>query len=312
MRKRAQRKSITVQNESKPATGQTNYFKSFRISKRWWVPLSLIAIFFLVLFLNSYFNIASGAPFNTDGTGFGQYYLSGPDPYYNMRIVDQTLYGDNPGYYPFFGETDPLLNYPIGRSGGRAPLMNMMAIGFGTLLSPFMDEIDAVGIAMQFIPALFGALLVFPVFFIGKTLFGTKEGLLGALLIALIPIHLGSGHGSAYALFDHDSLNLLLFFLTYAFLIKAIKETDTVRSILYALIAGMPLAALSMVWTEYEYLYSIIAIYAIVQMLIDIFTSKIEIRVPRSLVITLFTGYIVSLPVLMSRGIVADLPLFLG
>ncbi|MFO8078581.1 MAG: carboxypeptidase regulatory-like domain-containing protein, partial [Thermoplasmatota archaeon] len=209
-------------------------------------------------------------------------------------------------------ENDPLLNYPLGRSGGRAPLLNMMAIGFGTLLSPVMDEVDAIGIGMQFIPALFGALLVFPVYFIGKTLFGKKEGLLAALLVALIPIHLGSGHGSAFSLFDHDSLNLLLFFITYFFLIKAIKETDTTKSILYALLGGIPLAGLSMVWVEHEFLYTVIAVYAVVQMIIDIFTSKIDIRVPRSVFITLLTGYLVSLPVLLSKGgFSPDITLFL-
>ncbi|MFO8078630.1 MAG: STT3 domain-containing protein, partial [Thermoplasmatota archaeon] len=312
MRKRAQRKSIPTQKETTAATSQSSRRMPFKFKKNWWIVVSLVAIFLLVLFLNSYFNVSSGATFNPDGTGFEQYYLSGPDPYYNMRIVDQTMYGDNPGYYQFYNENDPLLNYPLGRSGGRGPLLNMMAIGFGTLLSPVMSEVDAVGIAMQFIPALFGALLVFPVYFIGKTLFGKKEGLLAALLVALIPIHLGSGHGSAFSLFDHDSLNLLLFFITYFFLIKAIKETDTTKSILYALLGGIPLAGLSMVWVEYEFLYTVIAVYAVVQMIIDIFTSKIDIRVPRSVFITLLTGYLVSLPLFLSKGgFSPDIPLFL-
>ena len=312
MRKRAQRKSIPTQKETTASATQPSRRIQFNFNKNWWIALSLVAIFLLVLFLNSYFNVNSGATFNPDGTGFEQYYLSGPDPYYNMRIVDQTMYGDNPGYYQFYSENDPLLNYPLGRSGGRAPLLNMMAIGFGTLLSPVMNEVDAIGFSMQFIPALFGALLVFPVYFIGKTLFGKKEGLLAALLVALIPIHLGSGHGSAFSLFDHDSLNLLLFFITYFFLIKAIKETDTTKSIIYALLGGIPLAGLSMVWVEYEFLYTVIAVYAVVQMIIDIFTSKIDIRVPRSVFITLFTGYLVSLPVFLSRGgFSPDIPLFL-
>ena len=54
------------------------------------------------------------------------------------------------------------------------------------------------GTQWQFVPALFGALLVFPVYFIGKILFGRKAGLIAALLIAIIPIHISSGHGSAY------------------------------------------------------------------------------------------------------------------
>ncbi len=43
--------------------------------------VTLIAIFFLVLFMNSYFNIVSNVDVNPDGTTLADtYYLSGPDP----------------------------------------------------------------------------------------------------------------------------------------------------------------------------------------------------------------------------------------
>jgi len=148
---------------------------------------------------------------------------------------------------------------------------------------------------------LFGALLVFVVYFIGKELFNKKAGLFGAFFIAIIPIHLGSGHGSAYGLFDHDSFNLLLFFLTFLFLIKAIKEKDSTKSMLYAILGGVPLAGLSMTWVEAQYLYTVIAIYAIVQMLFDIFTNKIEFKVFRTTSLILFSGYLISAPVISFR-----------
>ena len=119
--------------------------------------------------------------------------------------------------------------------------------------------------------SLFGALLVVPVYFIGKTLFNKKAGLIAAFFIAVIPIHIGSGHGSAYSLFDHDSLNLLLFFLTFMFLVLSLREKDKTKSVLYAVLAGIPLAGLSMVWVEAQFLYVLIAAYAIIQYIIDIF-----------------------------------------
>ena len=316
MRKRAQRRSKPIFEEPKHVVQKTKTVKAtIERDKNWWIAVSLIAIFFMVLLLNSYFNISSGISINEEGESLDRYYLSGPDPYYNMRLIEETMYGEKPGLYPFYSETDPLLDYPIGESGGRPPLLNMMAIGFSRLLTPFMDEIDALGYSMQFIPALFGALLVFPVYIIGKSLFGRKEGVLAALFIAIIPIHLGSGHGSAYSLFDHDSLNLLLFFLTYMFLLKSIKEIDTNKSILFALLGGVSLAALSMTWVEARYLYVIIAVYFIIQMLVDIFKSKIEFGIVRSSLILLFSGYILSLPVVMASekyaGFRPDLPFFI-
>jgi len=302
MRKRAQRKS-------KPEIRKPKHIyvkqiqpeiqeKKPKLTKKGWIALSLIGIFFIVLFYNSFFNIASDITVNPDGTGLNKYYLSGPDPYYNMRLVEVTY---ETGEYPFYDYNDPLLNYPLTRSGGRAPLFNMMALGFSRLLTPFMDEVDAIGRSMQFVPALFGALLIFPVYFIGKTLFNKKAGLIAAFFVAIIPIHIGSGHGSAYSLFDHDSFNLLLFFITFMFLIFSIKEKNTKKSILYALLGGVPLAGLSMTWVEAEFLYVVIAVYTIVQMLFDIFLSKIDIRVFRSASIILLTGFFVSLPVIIAK-----------
>jgi asparagine N-glycosylation enzyme membrane subunit Stt3 len=314
MRKRAQfkmpMKSETAQTPQPVSVANAPERKRFRFKKNWWIGASLIAIFFLVLFMNSYFNIVSNVNMNPSGTTMvDTFYLSGPDPYYNMRLVDNTV---QTGRFPFFSSNDPLLAYPFGKSGGRAPLLVMSAIGFSKLLVPFMSEADAIGYAMQLVPALFGALLVFPVYFIGKILFGRKAGLIAALLIAIIPIHIGSGHGSAYGLFDHDSFNLLLYFLTFLFLIKSIKEKDSKRSILYAFLAGIPLAALSMVWVEAQFLYTVITIYAVVQLLIDIFTNKVEERFVMSIAIALFTGFFVSWPVSFAGGVLLDLPFYLA
>ncbi len=301
MRKRAQRRIRPTSEDPKYIAKSSRPIlekKQFSVKKNWWIAIALVGIFFMVLFLNSYFNVASEVSINPEGEGFNKFYLSGPDPYYNLRLVKETY---ETGKYPFFYEPDPLLNYPLGSAGGRAPLFNMMALGFSRVLSPFIDEIEAVGYAMQFVPALFGALLVFVVYFIGKELFNKKAGLFGAFFIAIIPIHLGSGHGSAYGLFDHDSFNLLLFFLTFLFLIKAIKEKDSTKSMLYAILGGVPLAGLSMTWVEAQYLYTVIAIYAIVQMLFDIFTNKIEFKVFRTTSLILFSGYLISAPVISFR-----------
>lgn len=260
--------------------------------------------------MNSYFNITSNANINTAGTSLGsKFLLSGPDPYYNIRLVNTTV---ATGRFPYYTANDPLLAYPYGKSGGRPPLLSMSAIGFSYLLTPFMNEMNAVGYSMAFVPALFGALLVFPVYFIGKILFGRKAGLLAAFLIALIPIEVSSGHGSAFALFDHDSLNLLMYFFTFLFMILSIKEKDWMRSILYALLGGVSLAALSLVWVDAMFLYTVIAIYIVVQLLFDIFTKKIEEKFVLNMFIVMITGVLISMPVIAARGSVLNLPFYLA
>ena len=313
MRKRAQRKSKPTYDEPTHPTHAKKYVeekKPIRRKKNWWIAITLVGLFFLVLFLNTYFNAYSEVAINPDGEGFDKFYYSGPDPYYNVRLV-KGIYQD--GNYPYYFEDDPLLNYPLGVSGGRAPLFNMMAIGFSRALVPFMEEPEAIGYSMLFVPALFGALMVFVVYFIGKELFNRKAGLIGAFVLAIIPIHLGSGHGSAFALFDHDSFNLLMFFLTFLFLIKSIREQDSKKSFLYAILGGVGLAGLSMTWVEARYLYTIVAIYAIIQMLFDIFTDKIDFKVFRNTATLLWTGYIISLPIISfsSSGFETNVPFFI-
>jgi dolichyl-diphosphooligosaccharide--protein glycosyltransferase len=313
MRKRAEFKSKPVSFESKhKIEDKPKKFnkKMINLGRNWWITVALISIFLLVLFFNTYFNFTSEIALYSEGEGYSKYLLSGPDPYYNLRLVEGT---SKTGIYPYYSDPDPLLNYPLGRSGNRAPLLNMMALGFSNFLAPFIGETEAIGYSMQFVPALFGALLVFPIFFIGKLLYNKKAGLIAAFFVAIIPIHIGSGHGSAYSLFDHDSLNLLLFLLTFLFMILSLKEKDHMKSIFYAILAGVPLAGLSMVWVEAQFLYVIIAIYAIVQMIVDIFLSKFEINVFRTTSITILIGYIISLPVTIAdtAGFTFDASLFM-
>ncbi|HVQ01164.1 MAG TPA: STT3 domain-containing protein, partial [Candidatus Thermoplasmatota archaeon] len=313
MRKRAQ---LKMPDQSKPAAAtpqppeQERKRFHFKARKNWWISFCLIAVFFLVLFMNSYFSITTNANINPLGTTLGaKFLLSGPDPYYNIRLVNTTV---ATGQFPYYNTNDPLLAYPLGHSGGRPPLLSMSAIGFSYFLRPFMSEMDAVGYSMAFVPALFGALLVFPVYFIGKILFGRKAGLLAALLIALIPIEVSSGHGSAFALFDHDSLNLLLYFLTFLFMILSIKEKDRVRSMLYALLGGVALGALALTWVDAVFLYTVIMIYVIVQLLFDIFTKKIEEQFVLNIFLLMFSSILIALPVIYTAShTILTLPVYL-
>jgi len=271
--------------------------------KKWTVPL-LIAAFFLVLFFNTYFNYTSGVAINEEGESLtDRFYLAGPDPYYNARLIEEMT---ETGEYPYLGGVhgteDPLLNYPLGRSGGRPPLFNVAAVGVGKLLSPLMGETEALGYAMQFLPALYGALLVLPVYVIGSRLFNRKSGLLGAFLVALIPIHLSSGHGSAYSLFDHDSFVLLLTTSAMMFLALSLTERQTQKSVLLAFMSGICVAGMSLTWVAAQYIYTLIAVYAIAQMVMDILMSRIDIQVPRATLVSLFAGYALAFPLFWYRN----------
>ena len=279
------------------------------------VDAILVGIAFLmVLFLNTYFNLTSNVAINEEAKELeDKFYLAGPDPYYNMRLLTKTL---ETGRFPYMGGKhgglDPLLNYPLEGSGGRPPLFTMVTIGVGKFLSIFMPETDAMGYAMQILPAIYGALLVVPVYFIGRMIFNRKAGIIAAFIVALIPIHLSSGHGSAYSLYDHDSFILLLVTTSIMFLMMSLREKNSVKSMAFACLSGVFVASITMTWVSSHYIYALIGFYGIVQMLIDIITQRINVKVVRTVLLSLFTGYFLSFPVLWVKfGFSPTLQLFI-
>jgi len=275
--------------------------KRTKLNKKAIIAISLVGIFCLVLFFNSYFNYTSGTAFNEEGTTIGtRFFLSGPDPYYNMRLCQQTL---ETGQYPFVTEGDPLLNYPVSHgTSARPPLFNMITVGLTKVFENFMPTLDALGWLMLFLPALYGALLVFPIYGIGKELFNKKVGLISALFIAIIPIHLGGGHGSAFSLYDHDSFLLLLFAITFYLFIKALKSSDK-RGLFYASLAGISAAAIQLTWAAGQVVLLIIFIYALVQFLFDVLQSKQNILNASKTTIVLGVSYFISLPFFIAKNV---------
>lgn len=260
--------------------------------------LVLVGIFGLILFLTCFFNYNSGTVYNPNGQTLGErFYLSGPDPYLNMRTVEETI---KQGRYPFIsphtGDYDQLLNYPIGERGSRPPLFNMIAVGTSILLQPFTSQIDAMGLVMLFLPAIYGALLVFPIYGIAKNLFNRKVGLLSALFVALIPIHIGGSHGSTLSLFDHDSFLLLLFACIFYFVIKSLKEQNIKKSICYSGFAGLFVGMVYLSWTASQFIFTLLLLSLVVLIIFDLMKSQYNLRIPLVYLITFIVALFVSLP----------------
>jgi len=264
------------------------------------IPIILIGLFCVVLFFNSYFNYNAGTAFNEEGDTIGtRFYLSGPDPYYNMRSCQESL---ESGYYRFVTEEDPLLNYPLGHYGSsRPPLFNSIAMGSTLVLENFMPRIDALGWSMLFLPAIYGALLVFPVYGLGKEIFNKKAGLIGALFVPLIPIHIGAGHGSAFSLFDHDSFVLLLATIVFYFTVKSIKEENFNKRIFYAILAGVGIGSLELTWIASQVVYIMLAVYLVIQLFFNILQTKHEMKNFYTIVVALTVGFLISLPYVMAK-----------
>ena len=282
------------------------------------IIIALISFICLTLYLNTYNNYTSGVGINDKGETLGEkYYLAGPDPYYHARIAEIIYYE---GRVPFIaeGEPDPMLSYPLHLPNPRPPLFDITLAMGAHALSPFMEDIDALGHSLQFLPAIYGALLVIPVYFIAATLFNKKIGLLAALFVPLIPIHIGSGHGSSYALADHDSFILLLSTCGIFFFVRALQLLNTKyeglkqlillnkKTIVYAMIAGIFYGMIGLSWEGFRLFVVILAFYCILQFLINCYLRRDFLGLTMIGVISLSMVALMILPYHLIRNNLRD------
>lgn len=253
------------------------------LGRNWSTVLILVAIILIALFVRSYFGYATAVD---NGFLVG----GGSDSYYHQRVIE---YVQETGSHLV---NDPLLNYPLGMRNARPPLFDWSVAVTGQLLSGVtgMDISSATGYALLSSTAIWGALTCIPVFMITRAAFGNRAGLLAALLLAIMPGHV---QRSVFANADHDAM--ILFFVVFAFyfLLRALmsirgtkwvenwKSASSVRqgiksylgmnhrSLIYALLGGVCVATVAMIWTGFTYVLVIILVYLLVQVLINRFRN---------------------------------------
>ena len=81
-------------------------------------------------------------------------------------------------------------NYPVGGMNPRPPLFSCsMALSAMFLTKLGLSADESVWYAMTALPAIFGALIVFPMAGIARDNFGKGAGVIAAWLIAFMPTH---------------------------------------------------------------------------------------------------------------------------
>ena len=145
----------------------------------------------------------------------------GSDPWYMKRVVDYILANNA----HLIVDADRF--YPIGGINPRPPLFSWsMAVG-AMILKPFVASPDeAVWWSMLGLPAVYGALTVFPIASMAKDHFGKGAGVLAAWLIAFMPAHVTH---STWGLADHDSFVMLFISIGFMYWLRAVKYAGSVR-----------------------------------------------------------------------------------
>lgn len=200
------------------------------------------------------------------------------DPWYHMRLVEIILHN-----YPHVPWYEPFTMFPTGQGVVFAPLFDWVLatiIYIVTLGNPTMHQIEVIG---AYYPAFIGALVVVPVYYVGKLAFGRNTGLLAAFLIAIMP---GTFlHRSLVGFTDHHVAETLLSTTVALFLILSLKSMranpvsfdDLAKkqfyklkpSIKYIVLTGISMGLYILTWKGAIFFALIICVYFAIQHILD-------------------------------------------
>ncbi|MFA5311946.1 MAG: STT3 domain-containing protein [Methanomassiliicoccales archaeon] len=273
-------KDTTPVKEEVPTISTKTWLKNTWVVRNWQTTMILVMVILLAFFVRAYF----AYPLSVDN---GFLVSGGSDSYYHLRVINHVV--DNGQHLVY----DFSLNYPFGMRNARPPLYDWsVAVSGLTLNALGMSVDDAVGYSLVFSTAIWGALTVIPVYMMTNSIFGRKAGLLAAFLFSLMP---GNIERTIFSNADHDAMVLFFVVFSFYFFMRALQSirgtkwvTDWKKggsiasglrsyfkqnqvATLYAALAGVCVAAVSMIWTGYTYILIIILVYYILQLFIDRF-----------------------------------------
>ncbi len=204
--------------------------------------------------------------------------FQGMDAWYHMRLVENLV-----GHFPHRINVDPYAIYPGGHPLAIGPMFDWMiascALALSPRESPSKQLVDAVG---AYVPSILGALLIFPVYAIGRAIFNARSGLLSAALVAILP------GGLSYSLLgstDHHIAESLFAALAMLFFVHAFTRARAatvsfnslrpgnwrpyLKPLGFSLLAGLALSCYLLTWMRGAMLVVIIVAWAIIQAVID-------------------------------------------
>ncbi len=294
------------------------------LEDRWSTIICLVGIFIVAFFLRSYFALELSTKFGTPFLLTG-----GSDAYYYERIVEYIAFNNRHLLY------DPMINYPIGVTNPRPPFYGWTTVLSAHMFAPFLGGLSrSLHYTLILSTAFWGALTIFPVYMVGRDIFGKRAGMAAAFLLAISAGHLQrSPIGNA----DHDAIYLFFMITGFYFLMKALRgipddvtwvekwserasikngvsrfTRENKRSLLYAAMAGMCFATVALSWQGWAYVIVIVLTYYYIQLLIDRVRYRDSIGVTFCVMISLVICAMVAAPFYYGAGIGAHLPHRIG
>ncbi len=258
-KRREEKKAARDENKVKKELKIPPYFNYF-------FYILLLAIFALSLYLRTAMSYDS--IFRSGIVAFAS-----DDAVFHMRLVENTLH-----HFPHRITYDPFTMYPYGSVLHFGPLFTQIIASLSLIAGLGSYDMQTVNTIGAFVPAVFGALVVFPVYLIGKNLGNRGTGLLAAFMIAVLPGQFFSR--STLGFTDHHVAEVFFSTAAFALFILAVKTGRELnikfsdirlkeKPVMYSILAGVMLAAFQLTWAGAPFFSMIILIFILIQYIID-------------------------------------------
>ncbi|MDD5617216.1 MAG: oligosaccharyl transferase, archaeosortase A system-associated [Candidatus Methanoperedens sp.] len=195
------------------------------------------------------------------------------DAVFQMRLVENTLYN-----FPHRITFDIFTRYPYGTPLHWGPLWTQLIATISLIVGLGSYNMQTVNTIGAYFPSVFGALIVFPVYYIVKSMGNRTGALLAAFMIAILPGQFFTR--STLGFTDNHVAEVLFSTATIMFFILSIKSGREInikfselhlkqKPVLYSILAGVMLAGYQLSWPGAPFFAMIIAIFILIQYIID-------------------------------------------
>lgn len=182
----------------------------------------------------------------------------GYDEYYHMRRILYTV-----NHFPDTLWFDSYLYSPHGLGLTWPPLYDQLSAAMSIILGQHSQS--GIETASALVPVLVGSAAIVVVYYLARELFDRRVALLAALMTVFAPYYL------LYTMFgatDHHCLEVLMQLISLLFVVMAVSRSR--NRYLFAVLAGLSMAALAYTWQGAAVYLGIYLIYAAVKMTIDL------------------------------------------
>jgi len=239
-------------------------------------PVELLAVVILGLLLR----FLAGKNFLTEKGIL----LPGYDEFYHMRRILYTVQN-----FPDTLWFDSYLNYPHGWENVWPPLYDQICAAFCLLLGQHTRP--GVEMAASFMPIIFGTITTIVVYFLVREIFDHRTAILASLMTVLAPTYL---QYTRFAAMDHHSLEVLFLLSALLFLILAFCRQE--KRYIFAVLAGISLAALAYTWHGAILYLAVIPVYGAIEMAMALKDKRSWQETAMALMLALAVAIILILP----------------